>query len=200
MHDAKGPGRDTGRGRSTEVAVRTSNSTVDPAACAPPLLDGLYRAHRDRVHRLCRLLLADADEAADVVHDVFLRVERAVRIAPPDEWAPWITRVTVNACRDRRRSGWWRWWRRNGLELDGDTTPGPGPTPEHEVARREEHARVWTALGRLPARQREVFVLRHLEGFGTHDVAATLGIAPGSVKRHLFRAVRGLRRALGERS
>ena len=173
---------------------------VDPAACAAPLLDGLYRAHRDRVLRLCRLLLADADEAADVAQDVFLRVERAARVAPPDEWAAWITRVTVNACRDRRRSGWWRWWRRGGLELDGDATPGPGPTPEQEAARREEHARVWAALRQLPARQREVFVLRHLEGFGTHDVAANLGIAPGSVKRHLFRAVHALRRVLGERS
>ena len=41
-------------------------------------------------------------------------------------------------------------------------------------------------------------MLRHLEGFPTDDVAATLGIATGSVKRHLFRAVHALRRALGE--
>ena len=171
---------------------------MNTAASVPPLLDTLYRAHRERVLRLSRLLLADAEEAADVVHDVFLRVELASRVAPPDDWAAWITRVTVNTCRDRRRSGWWRWWRREGVELDADKTPGPAATPEHEVVRREEHARVWAALRRLSARQREVFVLRHIEGFATDDVAAILGIASGSVKRHLFRAVHALRRALGE--
>jgi len=111
-----------------------------------------------------------------------------------------FTRVTVNVCRDRRRSGWWRWWRRHGVELDPNETPGPSATPEQEAVRREEHGRVWAALRRLPARQREVFVLRHLEGFKTDDVAALLGIASGSVKRHLFRAVHALRRALGEPS
>ena len=163
-----------------------------------PSLDALYRAHRERVFRLCRLLLADVHEAADATHDVFLRVERAFRTAPPDDWAAWMTRVTVNVCRDRRQSGWWRWWRREGVELDADETPGPSVTPEQEAIRRQEQVRVWAALRRLPARQREVFVLRHLEGLATDEVAATLGIAPGSVKRHLFRAVRALRRALGD--
>jgi len=173
---------------------------VNTAARVPPSLDALYRAHREGVLRLSRLLLADADEAADAVHDVFLRVARAFQAAPPDDWNAWITRVTVNVCRDRRRSGWWRWWRRHGVELDPNETPGPGATPEQEAVRREEHGRVWAVLRRLPARQREVFVLRHLEGFATNDVAALLGIASGSVKRHLFRAVHALRRALGEPS
>ena len=86
------------------------------------------------------------------------------------------------------------------VELDPNETPGSGATPEQEAVRREEHGRVWAVLRRLPARQREVFVLRHLEGFTTNDVAALLGIASGSVKRHLFRAVHALRRALGEPS
>jgi RNA polymerase sigma-70 factor, ECF subfamily len=173
---------------------------VNTAARVPPTLDILYRSHRDGVFRLCRLLLADTDEAADAVQDVFLRVERAFRTAPPDDWTAWITRVTVNVCRDRRRSGWWRWWRRRGVELDADETAGSAETPEHEAVRRQERVRVWTALRRLPARQREVFVLRYLQGFTTADVAAALGIASGSVKRHLFRAVHALRRALGEPS
>src|SRR5207237_8477887 len=117
----------------------------------------------------------------------------------PAAWAGGTAGVTCKSCRDRRRAGWWRWGRLAGVERDADETPGPTATPEHEAVRREEHRRVWAALRRLPARQREVFVLRHLEGFATDDVAATLGIAPGSVKRHLFRAVHALRRALGER-
>jgi RNA polymerase sigma factor (sigma-70 family) len=165
----------------------------------PPVLEALYRSHRARVFRLCRLLLVDTDEAADVTHDVFLRVEKAERQArSPEDWAAWITRVAVNACHDRRRSAWWRWLRRDGTPFDEDAAAGAGPTPEEESARNERQARVWAALRRLPARQREVFVLRHVEGLTTTEVAETLGIAPGSVKRHLFRAVHTLRAALGD--
>jgi RNA polymerase sigma factor (sigma-70 family) len=49
----------------------------------------------------------------------------------------------------------------------------------------------------LPARQQEVFVLRHVEEWSTDEVARALEITPGSVKRHLFRAIRHLRVALG---
>jgi RNA polymerase sigma-70 factor (ECF subfamily) len=172
---------------------------VNLAVCHPPDLEALYRAHRARVLRLCRLLLDDPDEAADVAHDVFLRVDLACRReSPPEDWPAWIAKVTVNACWDRRRSGWWRWWRRAGVEIDGETVPGPASTPEQESIRREQHARVWSALRRLPARQREVFVLRHVEDLPTATVAAALGIASGSVKRHLFRAIRTLRGALGD--
>jgi DNA-directed RNA polymerase specialized sigma24 family protein len=42
-----------------------------------------------------------------------------------------------------------------------------------------------------------VFVLRYVEGWSDHQVATMLGVTPGSVKQHLFRAVRHLRNALG---
>jgi RNA polymerase sigma-70 factor (ECF subfamily) len=47
----------------------------------------------------------------------------------------------------------------------------------------------------LSARQREVFVLREIEGWSTEEVASTLGVSDGTVKRHLFRALLHLRRA-----
>ncbi len=50
----------------------------------------------------------------------------------------------------------------------------------------------------LPDSQREVFVLRHIEERSTEEVAEVLGLSPGSVKRHLFRAIRGLRESLGD--
>jgi RNA polymerase sigma-70 factor (ECF subfamily) len=57
---------------------------------------------------------------------------------------------------------------------------------------------VWAAIRRLPARQRGGFALRQLDGHSTNEVAAMLGIAAGSVKTHLFRAVHELRRAMGD--
>jgi RNA polymerase sigma factor (sigma-70 family) len=70
-------------------------------------------------------------------------------------------------------------------------------TLEDEALKREWQVRLWQAFQALPARQREVFALRYIEGWSTAVVAEALGLTAGSVKRHLFRAVRRLRQALG---
>src|SRR5437667_440079 len=72
----------------------------------------------------------------------------------------------------------------------------PGPTPEEAALGREERQRIWRIFRRLSARQQEVFALRQLEGWSTDEVAETLGLSSGSVKRHLFRATHQLRAAL----
>src|SRR5262249_53977253 len=79
---------------------------------SPTECEALYREHGARVLRLTRLLLDDRQEAQDVAQEVFLKLVRAYPGADRSmRWGPWLTKVTVNACRDRRRSGWWRWWR-----------------------------------------------------------------------------------------
>lgn len=159
--------------------------------------DELYRVHSERVRRLCRLLLADPDEAADVSQEVFIKLFREQQTASqPVAWERWLTTVTVNACRDRRRSGWWKWWRERHHEFDEGMLPARRLSPEDEVSGAETARRVWDEFRRLSARQQEVFTLRQLEGWSTEDVAASLGLSAGSVKRHLYRAVHHLRAAL----
>ena len=159
--------------------------------------DTLYRAESARVMRLCRLLLADREEAREVQQEVFLKLFEALKRQPGrDSWGAWLTRVAVNACHDRRRSGWWKRWR-NSRELSEDTRfVSPEPSPEDAAIAGATRARIWASFRGLSARQREVFILRHLEGQTTDEVARTLGMSAGSVKRHLFRAVRQLRRQL----
>jgi len=60
----------------------------------------------------------------------------------------------------------------------------------------EERRRIWHVFRRLSPRQQEVFVLRQVEGWSTDEVADSLGLTSGSVKRHLFRAIHQLRAAL----
>ena len=163
--------------------------------------EGLYQEHRARVVWLCRLLLVDPHEAEEVGQEVFLKLFREFQAqSRPIAWGPWLTRVTINACRDRQRSGWWKWWREGNEEFQEEKFSSPDCTPEEEVLSREERERVWRSFRGLSSRQQEVFVLRHLEGWSTEEAAEALGLTPGSVKRHLFRAVRQLRRALGGRS
>ena len=160
----------------------------------------LCQAHYPRVLQLCRFLLTDPHEAAETAQEVFLNFLRAW---PPRteirSWEAWFTRTTVNACRNRRRSWWWRWWRTEHVEFDEEAFSAPGQTPEETARSREEQARLWQALQALPRRQREVFAL-HLEGWSHRVIAEILDISVGSVKRHLFHAIRNLRTQIGEPS
>jgi RNA polymerase sigma-70 factor (ECF subfamily) len=169
-------------------------------AKGPPTFDDLYAEYGRTVLRLCRLLLADPDEADDVSQDVMLKLfheQQSGRCRPALD--RWVTRVTVNACRDRRRSGWWRWWRVRGREIEEHDVAGRVATPEQQLLGAERRRMIWDAFQTLSTRQRETFALRYVGGLTTAETAETLGITAGSAKRHLFRAVERLRTVLGGR-
>ena len=160
----------------------------------------LTRAHYAHVIRLCRLLLGDLHEAEEVVQEVLLKLWRECHVPHQSmAWGPWLTRVAINACRDRRRSGWWKWWRDQHTPLQETHLPGRVVTPEEELLHREQRESIAQAFRALSPRQQEVFVLCHLEGRSRTEAAQLLGLTSGSVKRHLFRAVQHLRSALGDR-
>jgi DNA-directed RNA polymerase specialized sigma24 family protein len=100
----------------------------------------------------------------------------------------WVVRTALNAGAT--------WWRRRGREL---------PLADHDVAAPGGSgtgldAAALTALRRLPARQREVIVLRVFLDLDVGTTAEELGIAPGTVRAHLSRAVTALRNELAPTS
>jgi RNA polymerase sigma factor (sigma-70 family) len=151
------------------------------------------------LRRLCGLLLGDGQEAEEVVQEVFVKaLESERRQGPPADWGPWLTRIAVNTCRDRRRAGWWQRFRRWTDQVEQVPIADRGLTPEDAAINSETRRQIWQAFRSLPDRQREVFVLRHLEDWSGPEIAAALGLSPGTVKRHLFRAVHRMRVVLGD--
>jgi RNA polymerase sigma-70 factor (ECF subfamily) len=124
-------------------------------------------------------------------------IETARTLGAPNDWDRWLTRVAVNACRDRRRAGWWRRFRWRSDSIDELGLRAETLEPDQAAIDAQVRDRIWRAFRTLPARQQEVFVLRHMEEWSTDEVARALEITSGSVKRHLFRAIRHLRVALG---
>jgi RNA polymerase sigma-70 factor, ECF subfamily len=157
--------------------------------------EAIFRTHRQRILGLCRLMLRENEEAEDVTQEVFIRAFEHLRTSePPAVMEAWLVRVAVNACRDRQRSGWWKYLRKHA-DLD-EVAPLVARSSETEAVTRERETRIWRHLQALKPQQRNVFVLRYIEGWSTAEVAESLGLTEGSVKTHLFRAVRHLREAL----
>src|SRR5579883_2115730 len=147
----------------------------------------VYREHHPRVSRLCHMMLSDAHEAEETAQEVFVKALEHYRgDGAPDNWAAWLTRVAANACHDRRRSGWWRWWFRRVDEFRETEHSGIGTDAERQTQRREQSRIIWSEFRRLPERQRQAFLLRYVEGYTTSQVAEMLEIDSGTVKRHLF--------------
>jgi RNA polymerase sigma-70 factor (ECF subfamily) len=94
------------------------------------------------------------------------------------------------------------WFGRGNEDNDYDpvaAAPDPaGRAPDEELESDEAMAGLEDALARLPARQREAFMLRTFEGLNVAGTAAAMGCSEGSVKTHYSRAVHSLRETLGE--
>jgi RNA polymerase sigma-70 factor (ECF subfamily) len=155
------------------------------------------------VFGLAARLLGDAEEARDLSQEVFLQVYRKLgRFEGRSSLRTWIYRIVVNQCRNRRR--WWRRrWRERSCTLEGlsaaDETrlaSGDEAGPFEELARRERSRRVQEALLGLSFDHRAILLLREVEDLSCEEIAASLGLAQGTVKSRLARARESLRRLL----
>lgn len=80
--------------------------------------------------------------------------------------------------------------------LEDDDNPSVPGTPDANLQQKQTLAAIEQALGRLPARQREAFLLRYWEGLDTAETARVMGCTEGSVKTHCSRANQALAESL----
>ena len=141
-------------------------------------VERLFRTHRLTMVRLARLLVDDVETAEDVVQDAFAALHRRWASLSSEDAALGYLRISVvNGSRSalRRR----RTVRRNPPPAADALTVEPA---DGGVLLAEEHREVLTALHRLPARQREVIVLRYWAELPEAQIATALGISLGAVK------------------
>nr|WP_282452585.1 sigma-70 family RNA polymerase sigma factor [Lysobacter sp. CAU 1642] len=151
----------------------------------------LYRTFARPVHALAWRLLQDADEAADVLHDVMLKVHHGLpgfRGEAPI-WA-WIRQIASNEALMRLR-------RRSRLEyLPGDELPEPEDDGTHWPLQAAEQALLGEALAQLPAVTRAVIWLYHGEGLTHEEIGSAMGRSRSFSKSQLMRGVNRLRQML----
>jgi RNA polymerase sigma-70 factor, ECF subfamily len=167
-------------------------------------IDGLVVRYRARVLRLMALSLDDADEAASITQDCFLRayVTRA-QYRGQCAVSTWLLQIAYNLMRDRVRTRKFQFWRWAGAraidasELAGHLASGASSS-ESQLLARERVEQVWAALAELSPRQRSVFVLRFVEEMELPEIVAATGMNLATVKTHLYRALHEVRRRMGD--
>jgi RNA polymerase sigma-70 factor (sigma-E family) len=158
----------------------------------------LFRQHHAELVRLALLLVGDQPTAEDVVQDVFARLCTRNLLPAGDGSLTYVRAAVLNGCRStlRRRAV----VRRAGRWHDPAATGLTQGSAEHEVILAEDRRQVLAALATLPARRREVLVLRYWLGLSEREIAGVLGISTGTVKSTAARGIAALARKLGEDS
>ena len=159
-------------------------------------------AHQQRrAVRIAYQYLRDAHDADEAVQDAFIKVFTHITSYREDlPFEVWFTRILVNACLDLRKSRSRRLRWAMPMSSAADVLPPdpatPEPTPEQRLVSRERAKEITAAVDSLPDRQRTVFTLCHLAEHTTAEVSQALGLSEATVRVHLFRAIRKLRRLL----
>jgi RNA polymerase sigma-70 factor (ECF subfamily) len=152
----------------------------------------LVRRHQDVAVRTAHVIAPDGD-AEDAAQEAFVKAYAALgRFRAGAPFRPWLLRIVANEARNRRRSA----GRRTGLALRAaeDRRPGDAaPSPESAVLADETRALLLGAVNGLRPEDREVIGARYFLDLSEAETAETLGIARGTVKSRLSRALGRLR-------
>ena len=153
----------------------------------------LYDAHVDRVFRLVYRMAGDLDQAQDYVQETFIRAFGHLADFRGDSaLSTWLgsiaISVTLNGLRKVKR------FREREVALEDAAEIGR-MTREAE---RDLKTRLHGAIDALPPGYRAVFVMHDMEGYTHEEIAASLGVQPGTSKAQLFRARAKLRDALAD--
>jgi RNA polymerase sigma-70 factor (ECF subfamily) len=171
-------------------------------------LEGFLAGVEAKAFRIAQIALRHEQDALDAVQDAMLRLVRSYSNRPPEQWRPLFYRILENCVRDmqRRRSVRSRVmsWYHNAFGEDANDSDGdpleqasdPAPIPSVQVQTDQTMRALDAALARLPARQRQAFLLRSLEELDVAGTAKAMGCSEGSVKTHYFRALQTLRAEL----
>ena len=177
------------------VPIAESEASVEaPSRALDERFHAFVSSHRERAVRLAwRLVGGDAAAAEDVAQDAFVRAHQALgRFREESSLATWFYRILVRQASSHRR---WRAVRERWLGGAETDVCDPASAAEADPALRRRIAR---ALDALTRRQREAFVLVHLDGFTVGEAAEILRTPTGTLKSHLHRALVKLREELSD--
>jgi RNA polymerase sigma-70 factor (ECF subfamily) len=160
--------------------------------------DELVRRYEHRIVNFIRTQVSRAVDPEDVAQEVFLRAFRGLKTFRADSsFKTWLYQIATNTARTHGERASRRKEDAAGtLGDDGPDGPPPARSDEDLEAQIVLRDRLDRALATLPDEQRQVVVLRDVEGFDYREIAELVGVPMGTVESRLFRARARLRSLL----
>ncbi|MBI3805492.1 MAG: sigma-70 family RNA polymerase sigma factor [Nitrospirae bacterium] len=173
--------------------------------------DLLVERYQRQAYGIAYQMVGHQEDARDLSQEAFIRIYEGIdSFRGASRFYTWFYRILVNLCLDhlRRRSLRNRFFRFfSGKETDDGGAEDALPevaeergfgNPERGLVDKEFRLALRAALTTLSPQQRAVFLLRNNHDLLTSEIAEILGTSEGTVKTHLFRAVRMLRERLSD--
>lgn len=165
----------------------------------------LVEAHSGKTIQLAWRLVGNRSEAEEISQEAFLRLFKSLTTFRGDSRvSTWlyrtVSRLAIDHLRRERLKRKLFFFRNNESEQSDpiDLAVDPSASPHDQLQARETAEQMQQLLGRLPARQKAVFVLRHMEDLSLKEIATMLNLSEGTVKSHLHRAVSLFRKEFNE--
>jgi RNA polymerase sigma-70 factor (ECF subfamily) len=165
--------------------------------------EALVQRHQQKAYRIAFDFARDREEAKDLSQEAFLRAYTHLsNFDGRSGFYTWFYRILVNICLDYRRRQ-----KRTSAEEFNETVEnqiepshqaGNPVSPDQQVIAGQLSRKVGEALESLPPKQRTAFILKNHQGLSIREIAEIMQTAEGTVKVHLYRAVRTLRENLSE--
>jgi RNA polymerase sigma-70 factor (ECF subfamily) len=139
-------------------------------------------------------LLWDRNEAEEAVQECFLRAfKKRGQLRDLERLPSWLRKICLRICLRKKGKN-----RTVSLhEVEGLLVPADGLSPDKTAATREEIEKVLCGLSKLSARQRGCLILLVFDGLSGNEIAESMGIKEGTVKRYIFEARQSLCDYLG---
>lgn len=158
----------------------------------------LVALYQSKVYNLAYSYVRDQEEAKDLAQDIFVTVYRSLpSLKDPAKFSSWLYQTALNHCRNRYRR-----LQRHGFfetqSLHDEESPlqlASGESLERNIEEREAVDILMNELAKMSAAEKEILILRDLQGLSYEEISEALGIPTGTVKSKLNRA----RLALKER-
>ncbi len=164
-------------------------------------VEALYDLYADALYRYLLARVGDADTAADLTADLFVRLIHHIgsfRLnmgRPAASFSAWLYRIAANLAADRGRAG----HRLPQVALEEDLPlPARRPGPQDIAEQHETLTRLAQAMHRLNEDQRLVLIGKFGEEMSNAEIAQWLGKTEGAIKSLQHRALRALGRMLGK--
>jgi RNA polymerase sigma-70 factor (ECF subfamily) len=155
-------------------------------------------AYQRRVYNIAYRMLGNKEEAKDLAQEVFLSVFESIKnLREEMKFEPWLIQITLNHCRNR-----WKYLRRrkyfqsDSLDSAAETDDGemtkqihdPSDNPETLLEKKMIQDLIQRGLLQLREEQRELIVLRDLQGLSYQEVGKLFSLPEGTVKSKIHRA------------